>query len=193
MSGFPASDLHFLSSALYGICSLPQGTLVLGWEFSAALKSCLDGLPASPRQLTAWLHSMWDRTIWCMEQAWGEATASDKVSRVVGRFPKQPTPSLLSGGWEDAGNLLCCPTPQSPESSHTAHLHGPAAAACSGKPPWLSRPSKHNAKSAEVGSAQRQCPGLGGRWETWGRGSDGGPKNAVWWHAYGDPGSSRAR
>lgn len=37
--------------------------------------------------------------MWCMEQAWGEAASSDKVSRAVGRFPKQPTPSLLSWAW----------------------------------------------------------------------------------------------
>ena len=103
--------------------------------------------------------------MWRMEQAWGEAASSDKVSCVVGRFPKQPTPTLLSWAWGSAGNLLCWPTPQSPLSSHIAHLHGPATAACSGRPCWLSGASKHNAESAEVGSTQRQCPGLGGRWE----------------------------
>ncbi|XP_029875925.1 uncharacterized protein LOC115343723 [Aquila chrysaetos chrysaetos] len=46
---------------------------------------------------------------WCMEQAWGEATASDKVSRVVGRFPKQPTPPLLS--WAGKTQVTCFVAP----------------------------------------------------------------------------------
>lgn len=47
MSGFSAFNWNFLSFTSYHTCSTPQGTPVLGWGFSVAVKSCLDGLPAS--------------------------------------------------------------------------------------------------------------------------------------------------
>lgn len=42
----PASDLNFLSLLLHDTGSFPQGVLVLGQDFNAALNSCLDKLPA---------------------------------------------------------------------------------------------------------------------------------------------------
>lgn len=86
---FRASNLNFLSFALYDICAIPQGTLVLGWEFSVALKSCLDGLPASPRHIKAWLHSMRDGIICFVAHGVGMGR-SCFFRHVVGRFLKQP-------------------------------------------------------------------------------------------------------
>lgn len=206
MSGFPTSDLNFLSFTLYHICSFPQGTLVLGWDFSVALKSCLDGLPASPRQLKAWLPITWDVTIWYMvhRASMGSScflrqgfTCGGQVSKAAHTFP-----ALL--GQRAEGNLCCWPSPQNPMPSQTTHLHGlskalgtppaspgPQPLLCSARPCRFSGAGKHDAKSAGLSSTQGQCPGLGGRWETWGGGEGGGPDNAVWWHAHGDPSSSQ--